>query len=85
MPNLDAMTREELMAFWVKHQNGRKYLDLFPDGGKGTKRATADLANYASNTATAMRCRAAGAIEGALIYERIADRIYSGLPEFARW
>lgn len=83
--NLDCETPETLMQFWFRHQSGRAYRDLFPQGGRGTKRATADLANYASNKATAMRCRAGGDINGALMYEGIADRIYAGLPEAVRW
>lgn len=73
------------MDFWNKHQGGRKHRELFPAGGKGTRKATADLANYASNKATAMGCRLRGDIEGALMYEAICDRIYQGLPDFARW
>lgn len=79
------MTADELMAFWAKHQRGRRYRDLFPAGGEGTKRATADLANYASNKAVAMKCRIRGDIATALEYEQIADRIYAQLPAFARW
>jgi len=83
--NLDCMEPDELMAFWSRHQRGRQYRELFPDGGKGTRRATADLANYASNIATAKRCRLRGDIETALMYEKIADRIYESLPSFAQW
>lgn len=85
LPNLDCETPDFLMDFWSKHQGGRGARILFPGGGKGTRRATADLANYAANKATAMRCRAQGEIEVALSYERICDNIYSGLPEAARW
>lgn len=84
-PNLDSLDRNDLMTFWYTHQNGREYRALFRDGGKGTRRATADLANYAANKATAMRCRETGDIPGALMYEGIADRIYTKLPPFARW
>lgn len=85
MNNLDAMSREELLSFWMKHQSGRNYRELFPEGGKGSKKAAGDLANYASNKATAMSCRVSGDIERAMMYESIADRIYAVLPAFAQW
>ena len=85
VPNLDGEFADDLMAFWSKHQGGRKSRDLFPGGGKGTRTATAMLANYASNKATAMLCRERGDIRSALMYEEIADRIYDRLPAFARW
>jgi hypothetical protein len=50
-----------------------------------TRRATADLANYAINLATAMQCRLRGEIETALTYEAIVDSIWAKLPDFARW
>lgn len=85
--NLDCMIggADSLMSFWQWHQNGRRYRLLFPEGGKGTKRAAAGLANYASNKATAMRCRARGDIASAQMYENICERIYVGLPESAKW
>jgi hypothetical protein len=85
--NLDCHTIDaaELMSFWFRHQGVRRYRDLFPQGGKGTKRATADLANYASNKATAMLCRMRCDTTAALVYERICDDIYDRLPPFAKW
>jgi hypothetical protein len=85
VPNFDAMEPDALMTFWRDHQAGRGRKVLFPDGGVGTFKATASLANYASNKATAIRCRLNGDIETALMYEGICDRIYSALPDFARW
>ena len=85
VPNLDAMEDAALMTFWFEHQRGRGAKALFPAGGKGTRIATGDLACYASNKATAMSCRLRGDIQAALMYEGIADRIYTDLPEFARW
>jgi hypothetical protein len=84
-PNLDCVPTEELMAFWNTHQSGRAYRELFPQGGKGTKRAAADLANYASNAHAARYCRERGDIGTAVMYENICDTIYRGLPAFARW
>lgn len=85
IPNLDCESHADLMAFWAKHQNGRNARELFPNGGKGSRLATANLANYASNKATAMHCRINGDINSALMYESICDRIYAKLPESAKW
>ena len=85
VPNLDAMGPDDLMKFSARHQNGYNARDLFPELGRGTQRATWDLANYAGNKATAMRCRLYGDIQAATMYEGIADRIYEELPPFARW
>ncbi len=85
IPNLDAMAHDDLTAFWARHQRGWKARTLFPQGGKGTQRATWDLANYAINKATAMSCRERGDIQTALMYEGIADRIYADLPDAAKW
>lgn len=84
VPNLDAMARDDLMAFWTKHQRGWNAKALFPDGGKGTRKATRKLAAYASNKAAAMLCREMGNVSYALDYERICDRLYEELPAFAR-
>lgn len=87
MLNLDCdfTDSSDLMAFWYKHQRGQNAREIFPDGGKGTRRAVADLANYASNLATARQCRARGDISTAQAYEGICQRIYEKLPAFARW
>lgn len=85
VPNLDCETADTCFSFWAKHQRGRASRDLFPDGGKQTRRATADLASYASNIGAAKQCRIRGDIPTALMYEGIAERIYQSLPAFARW
>ena len=84
--NLDCHSQGDdyLMSFWAHYQRGRNHKELFPQGGKGTSRATADLACYASNAATARTCRLRGDIETALMYERIADGIYTRLPFWAK-
>jgi hypothetical protein len=58
---------------------------LFPGRPKGFVRATKDLGRYAWNQGTAMRLRLTGDVNLASDYEAICDRIYAGLPEFARW
>lgn len=85
VPNFDAMPPTELMNFWFDHQRGRNSKDIFPDGGKGSRTITARLAGYASNKATAMRCRENGQIVAALVYERICDDIYNRLPKEVKW
>lgn len=84
VPNLDAMSQDELMQFWMQHQRGRgrKALGL---SGKGSVNTVGLLACYASNKATAMSCRLRGDIQSALVYEGIADNIYQRLPAQARW
>lgn len=82
--NLDCANQDYLMSFWAHYQRGRHHKQLFPEGGRGTSRATADLACYASNKATAMSCRLRGDINTAIMYEGICDRIYAALPEWAR-
>jgi hypothetical protein len=83
--DLDERDTDTLMAFWFRYQSGRHYRELFPDGGKGSKRATADLANYASNQGVAKSCRLRGDVNTALMYESIAERIYANLPSFAQF
>ncbi len=83
IPNLDAMDHDELMEFWMKHQRGRRRKDLGLSG-PGSVNTTGDLACYAVNKATAITCRLRGDINAAVIYEGIADRIYSRLPDSAR-
>ena len=85
MTNLDHESPENLMLLWKTHQGGRNYKQLFPQGGKGTKTAAKDIANYAINKETAIRCRIKGDIQSAQIYEGICDKIYNGLPAFAQW
>ena len=74
---------DELMNFWGKHQRGRGYKTLFPKGGKGAKKATAALASFAANLATAKSIRLGkipGGIDTAKMYENIADSIYRKNP-----
>jgi hypothetical protein len=87
VPNLDAMARLECFRFWSDNHMGRRNraARFFPDKPRGYVRALRDLCNYASNKSAAMLCRERGDIAGAQIYESICERIYSGLPPFARW
>jgi hypothetical protein len=85
--NLDAMHADELMTFWSKYSRATKAnrVELFGRTGEGTVTAARALANYASNKATAMQCRARGDLHAALLYEGICDNIFESLPDYARW
>ena len=85
--NLDAENEKDLMSFWhMVHLHpvcvARR---IFPQAPKGYTSVTKDLGAYAYNKATAIRCRVRGAIERALMYEGICERIWNDLPAFARW
>ena len=85
--NLDGIDSDEL---WDLHKRLRQRLvvearKLFPDRPEGYVRAARTLKNYAANKATAMTLRADGKIATARTYERICQRLYGDLPEFARW
>jgi len=86
--NFDSMSIDELWEFWKQSNSVRPIAlarKLFPDAPKGYVRTAKDLGNYASNKATAMQLRLAGQINSALTYEKICDRIYDELPEYAKW
>lgn len=85
--NLDAMSPEELAHFACQYRgNSRsRAAHLFPKNPKGRVRAMKDLVCYARNKEMAMRCRLRGEIQTALRYEEICDRIYSELPDWAKW
>jgi hypothetical protein len=87
MINLDCMTADALTSFWQQYRKPSRKMaaDLFGGTPEGYIRAAKDVANYASNKATAMQCRMRGDMQAAGIYERICERIYEDLPEFARW
>jgi hypothetical protein len=88
LKNLDAMTPEDLWAFWGTFKKGAKRSNcatLIGDKRKGYTTLANDLACYASNKATAIKCRLDGCIDSALIYESICERIYNNLPIDLRW
>lgn len=87
VPNLDAMSEDELMAFWNRfHRASRKDAEwLVGDRRKGFTLLAAALANYACNKAVAMKCRLNGNILGAQCYEHVAQLCYERLPEDLRW
>ncbi len=86
--NLDAMDADELWAFHTALRGVRpisQAKQLFPRKPKKYVATTNDLKHYAANKATAMAVRLRGDIQTALMYEKIADRIYGQLPSYARW
>lgn len=87
--NLDCLSVDPAdLANWAQAIQTRPRLaarDMFPMRPAGYVKATRDMAHYAWNKAAAMRCRSRGDVMGATLYEGICDRIYEGLPEFARW
>lgn len=58
---------------------------LFPGRPEGYVQAAIGLRNYAVNRAVAIQCRRRGDIQGAQMYERIAEKIYRDLPAYAKW
>lgn len=88
IPNLDAMTEDELMAFWQRYQNRQTRKDaaeLIGDRRKGYTVLAAKLGGYASNKAAAIACRSRGDIQAAEVYESICEQIYETLPSDLRW
>lgn len=86
-PNLDGMVQEDVFAFADAVRVGpiKAARIMFPDQRNGRVKAAKSLMHYAYNKSTAMQCRVRGDIVGASNYEAICDRIYKGLPDFARW
>jgi hypothetical protein len=88
VPNLDAMTPDDLMEFWLRYQQHTTRKDaatLIGDRRKGFTTLAKDLGAYAANKATAMRCRLKGDIQAASVYETICDHIYNELPDDLKW
>ena len=86
--NLDAMSRDELWAFFQKHQGGRSREDaasLVGDKRANYTTIARDLVNYAMNKSVAMGCRERGELPSAEIYESICESIYKRLPADLKW
>lgn len=87
--NPDAMSADDLLEFAHSARGLRpatKARQFF--GGttpKGYVTAFKACRAYADNKATAMKCRERGEIETARRYEAICQRIYDGLPHYAKW
>lgn len=84
-PNLDAMTADELLNFYLTHQGGYQAQLLFRKGGSPSQRATDLLAHYADCKRQAIACRREGNVEAARGWETRCEETYALLPQFARW
>jgi hypothetical protein len=78
--NLD----DEVELDYVKNEygilqgcRGRRLARKLGWSGRGSAKAANAVANYVWNKLTAMECRRQGAIDVALMYEGICERIYS--------
>jgi hypothetical protein len=92
--NLDCLVDPADLRAWGFEVMGHKWSGksprtiaaaIFPERPRGYVSAATSLAHYASNKATAMECRTRGDIDTARMYETICERIYSSLPEYAKW
>lgn len=86
--NFDSMDANELWGFGGMMRGVRPISSarkLFPNRPKHYVATAKNLRNYAANKSTAIRCRLRGDIRAALMYEDICERIFAGLPEYARW
>jgi hypothetical protein len=84
--NLDAFASADLLEQWSDRFASVNPSTLFP-GVRLTDAATAQkqLVQYARLKARAMRHRLEGHIMNALLAEQACDKIYEGLPLYARW
>lgn len=86
LPNFDAMTPDDLWAFWHKwHLASRRQTVTLVGVRKNALKYTYTLANYACNKAVAMTCRAKGDIVQAQNYEHNCDALYEQLPADLKW
>lgn len=82
IPNLDAMSRSDLMAFWNRCRRAK--LAQADKLGVSVK-VCGTLAAYACAKACAMRHRGEGDLQGARVYEDHCEIYYKSLPASARW
>lgn len=88
VPNLDAMTPDQLKSFAVMYRNPRADEAMHMTGmaePEAAMEAAKLLAAYAINKQIAMENRAAGKIGVAIQHEDECDKIYERLPENLRW
>jgi hypothetical protein len=86
LTNLEAMTQDELRAFWSKwHVTTKEEAGLFLGDRKDARKVMESLACYAINKSCAIGLRLEGKIESALTYEQACEIQYEKLPEDVRW
>lgn len=85
--NLDCVPQDDLMVIWhaIYTHPVRAARILWPTRPAGYVRVVRLYGAYASNKATAMRCRINGDIDAAQVYEDICEHIYRSMEEYARW
>jgi hypothetical protein len=86
LPNLDAMTREELLVFWgewheASYKQAEKLVGVRPDASKVVE----VLACYAITKAVAIGARLKGDTKSSLMYELECQQTYEQLPSDLRW
>lgn len=86
LPNLDAMSKDKLWAFWKKwHVATRTKAVALVGVRKGATRLAQQLANYALHKTSAIQFRLDGKIVLAQNYETVCEQLYQKLPEDLRW
>lgn len=88
VPNLDAMTSDQLKSFALMYRNPRPEEAVHMTGmaePESAMEAAKLLAVYATNKKIAMENRAAGNIGVAIQHEDECDKIYDRLPENIKW
>ena len=85
-PNFDAMSQDELRAFWSKWHITTQRKSIKVTGDRADAREIMEvMACYAINKSCAIGLRLEGKIETALKYEQDCDLAYGRLPEDVRW
>lgn len=87
VPNLDGMSRQELIRFASRYESNRNraVAKALVGDRPGYLQLARDLGHYARNKSVAMKERDEGRITSAEIYEKISDDIYRRLPADLRW
>jgi len=86
IPNFDAMTPDELRAFWSKwHVTTKRNAVEFTGDRVDARQIMETLACYAINKSCAMRLRLEGRIATASGYEADCELAYNRLPVDVRW
>lgn len=85
VPNLDAMTTENLIAFSERHQYGREYKRLFDRVSRFVVPDTSLLASYAHCKACERLCAAREDMPQSVVYQRMAAEFYKKLSPDAKW
>lgn len=85
--NLDSyISTEQLQETGIELNNHpRLYADKYFHGQINPVKTVKWLMAYTWNKSTAMRLRTEGKIDIAIKYEKICEKIYNKLPDYAKW